>query len=601
MASIISTPTALKRWSVADNVSLPPVDKIKTLHVYDFDNTLFNSPLPNPKVWNGPTIGFLQTQETFANGGWWHDPRILSATGEGVEAEEQRAWEGWWNGSIVQLIMLSMEQKDALTILLTGRSEGPFSDLVKKMVKSKNMEFDMIVLKPKAGPAGQRFSSTMVFKQVFLENLMETYKGADEIRVYEDRVKHVKGFRDYFMDYNKRQNGTGGHMPTRGPITAEVVQVADGATLLDPVVEAAEVQRLINDHNAAISRGRKGNRLQIKKTVFYTGYLITNADTQKLLTLAQLPPNMPDTEMKFLANNVLITPRPCPNSILEKVGGMGNKLLWEVTGTAVFENKIWAASVRPVPSTAKYYTENPVPIVVLALRKGARPIDAGKIQNWQPVPDDKAFIFETTVGEKVLLRVENEDLKENEYESLFPNKNFKRKHAPDDESARHSSGQYGSTQNGRGGNYGRGRGGRGGHRGNDRGRGGNRGGNGGKGRGRGGNNPGAGHNYRSLDDVQAQSGVQQGYNAAVVYDDFPALQKNYAPTQQSAYQHLQQQQQQPPMQHAQPYQQAPQQTYPPQQQQQPLQSYHGYQQYQQYPQYQPPPSQGPPNGGLPYY
>lgn len=32
------TPTAMGRWSVASK-QLPPVDQIKALHVYDFDNT----------------------------------------------------------------------------------------------------------------------------------------------------------------------------------------------------------------------------------------------------------------------------------------------------------------------------------------------------------------------------------------------------------------------------------------------------------------------------------------------------------------------------------------------------------------------------------
>jgi hypothetical protein len=441
-----------------------------------------------------------------------------------------------------------MQQKDALTVLLTGRSEKAFGDLLKKMVKSKKLEFDMISLKPAAGPNNERFTSTMNFKQNFLESLMETYKFADEIRVYEDRVRHVKGFREYFQGYNKRQQGVGA-TPTRGPITAEVVQVADGAMLLDPVVEAAEVQRMLNDHNETVSKAKRGTRLQIKKTVFYTGYLISNTDTQKLLTLANLPPNMPDTEMKFLANNVLITPRPCPDSILEKVGGMGSKTTWEVVGTAVYENKIWAASVRPVPESKKYYTENPVPIVVLALRKGARPIDAGKIQNWQPVSPEKQFIFESTVGEKVLLRIEEENPAENEYESLFPNKALKRKH--DDEENRQSSGSYGSGQgyaSGRN-NYnnhnrenqpyggGRGRGGRG--NGNQRGGRGGRG-NGGGGRGRGGR--GGGYNYRSLDDVDRNSsnGTPPSYNAAVAYEDFPPLQKQYQTPQQLVQQQFQQ-------------------------------------------------------------
>lgn len=500
--------------------------------------------MPNPKLWNGQSIGFLQTKETFATGGWWHDLRILAATGDGIEIEEPRAWDGWWNERIVELIQLSMQQKDALTVLLTGRAENNFAELLKRIVGSKGLEFDIISLKPAAGPSNQKFTSTMNFKQTFLECLMETYRAAEEIRVYEDRINHVKNFRIFFTEYNTRQNGVGG-VPTRGPITAEVVQVADSTMQLDPVQETAEVQRIINDHNAAITKGRIGKRLMIKKTVFYTGYLINSTDTQKLLTLVQLPSNMPDTEMKFLANNVLITPRPCPNSILEKVGGMGSKTTWEVTGTAVFENKIWAAQVRPVPETKKYYTENPIPIVVLALRKGARPIDAGKIQNWQPVPPEKQFVFESTVGEKVLLRIEEEDPQENEYESLFPNKSFKRKHAQDDENSnRHSSGSYAYGQNpgSRGGgqqNYGGGRGGRGRGSGSQRGnRGGRSGGGGGKARGRGG-----GYSYRSLDDVgekSAYNAAPPSYNVAVAYEDFPPLQKQYQTPQQLVQQQFEQ-------------------------------------------------------------
>ncbi len=509
---------------------------------------MFNSPLPNPKLWNGPSIGFLQSQDTLATGGWWHDSRILAATGDGAAKEEPRAWEGWWNERIVELIRLSMQQKDALTVLLTGRAEHAFSALLKKMVASKGLDFDIIALKPAAGPEGQKFGSTMRFKQIFLECLVETYKDAEEIRVYEDRVKHTKDFRSFFTNYNKVQNGIGGN-PTRGPITAEVVQVADGVTQLDPVTEAAEVQRLINEHNVLVREGKANKRLQIKKTVFYTGYLISNTDTQRLLTLAQLPANMPDTELKFLANNVLITPRPCPHSILEKVGGMGSKTTWEVTGTAVFENKIWAACVRPVPEGKKYYTENPVPIVVLALRKGARPIDAGKIQNWQPVPPEKQYVFESTVGEKVLLRIEEEDPSEGEYESQFPNKTHKRKHAPDDN--RRESGSFANSTSsnggGRGGyqqNYG-GRGGRGNFRGNDS-RGGFRGGNsrggGGGGGGRGGRSRGrGGHNYRSLDDVgEKNDNSTPSYNAAVAYEDFPPLQKQYQTPQQLVQQQFQQ-------------------------------------------------------------
>lgn len=449
-----------------------------------------------------------------------------------------------------------MQQKDAVTVLLTGRGDVNFGNLIKKMVASRGLEFDIIALKPAVGPMNQPIKSTMQFKQLFLTELMETYTGAEEIRIYEDRERHVTGFKAFFTDYNKRQNGTGTGSATRTPITAEVVRVADTATTLDPVTETASVQRIINDHNAAVTNGTASykQRLMIKKTLFYTGYLISEADTKRLLNLAKIPANMPDADLKYLANNVLITPRPCPESILEKVGGMGSKATWEVTGTAQYENKVWAASVRILPDSKKYYTENPSPFVVLAVRKGARPIDAGKIQNWQPVSAENAIIFDSVVGEKVLLRIEAEDPQEGEYESLFPNKNLKRKHGQDDETAnRQASGSYGQGQSygNRGGSgnqkenyYPGGRGGRGnnnrgnGQRGGRGGRGGGgNGGGGGRGRGRG------GHGYRSLDDVgerTSYNATPPSYSNTVAYEDFPPLQKQYQTPQQLVQQQFQQ-------------------------------------------------------------
>ncbi|KAE8153978.1 hypothetical protein BDV25DRAFT_167990 [Aspergillus avenaceus] len=447
------TITGLRRWSII-NRDLPAVSQVKAIHVYDFDNTLFLSPLPNPQLWNGPTIGFLQAYESFANGGWWHDPNLLAATGEGAEKEEPRAWEGWWNEQIVQLVKLSMQQKDALTVLLTGRSEGGFSDLIRRIVDSRKLGFDLVCLKPEVGPNSERFTTTMEFKQAFLEDLVLTYNQADEMRVYEDRVKHVKHFREFFEQLNRRFQSVQSPSPRR-PINSEVIQVAEGATFLSPVIEAAEVQRMINAHNLAARNPSLNEtkspygRLRIKRTIFYTGYLISNADSSRLISQTlnpMLPSGLADSnELKFMANSILITPRPAPRSILDKVGGLGKKLSWQVTGTAVFEHRVWAARLTPVPATEKYYTENPQPVVVLAVRKGARPIDAGKIQNWHPVPADKAFTFESVVGEKVVLRVEEENPHEGEWESQFLNKNHKRRHQQErDEDVLHP-GQDGPT------------------------------------------------------------------------------------------------------------------------------------------------------------
>ncbi|PVH96588.1 hypothetical protein DM02DRAFT_617129 [Periconia macrospinosa] len=514
------TITALKRWSCHDQ-DLPPASNIKAIHVYDFDNTLFGSPLPNRQIWNGMTIGQLQSPDMFSNGGWWHDSTLLASTGEGLEKEEPRAWKGWWNETIVSLVELSMQQKDALSVLLTGRSEPQFADLIKRMVKSKKLEFDMVCLKPNVGPMGQKFKSTMEFKQELLKDIIYTYKDAEEIRIYEDRPKHTKGFRDFLFQFNK--DLMAGSLPTsRKPITADVVQVNENAAALDPVSEIAEVQRMINAHNIKVKDGTappSAVPYQVKKTVFYTGYMISKAISDKLATLVKLPHGTPDGDVRYLANSILITPKPCPKSILDKVGGIGFKVVWKVTGIACFENKLWAARVEPVPKSTKYYSENPTPTVVLALRRGAQPKDASRIHNWHPVADEEAYVFESVVGEKMQLRIEEEQPNESEYESYFSSKTHHKRtreedgdhdykdarpqHSRRDDRRPNGTSAYAAY---RGGNPGRGRGasrnptyggrgGRGGHRG-DR-------GGGGRGRGRGG---GPSSSYRSLDDVDRGPG-----------------------------------------------------------------------------------------------
>ncbi|OXV05230.1 hypothetical protein Egran_07003 [Elaphomyces granulatus] len=539
-----NTITGLKRWSVAGK-EIPAVSQIKAIHVYDFDNTLFNSPLPNPQVWNGPTIGFLQTYDGFTNGGWWQDPNLLSATGEGPDVEEARAWKGWWNEQIVQLVDLSMQQKDALTVLLTGRSEAGFTNIIKRMVASRKLDFDLICLKPEVGPNSQRFSRTLDFKHTFLEDLILTYKYAEEIRVYEDRSKHVKGFREYFEKLNKMLSADALSSP-RKPILAEVIQVAEGSTFLSPITEVAEVQKMINAHNLScgdpalnFTKSTYG-RLQIKRIVHYTGYLISNTDSSRLINQflnPHLPSGLIDShELKYMANNVLITPRLAQKPILDRAGGIGKKIGWRVTGTADFENKLWAARVTPVPESEKYYTDNPIPVIVLAVRKGARPVNVGKIQNWLPVPPERSFVFETVVGEKAVLRVGEEDPDEGEWESQFSSKQKRRRqHDTRDEDGAYSfkdsrdSGyyQHGEPSHGRqhqhlqrhtgdsgrhihddtsrrgASNFrGRGRGSSGRGKGGTlpRGGGGGGGGGGGRIRGRGGGHP---PNYRSLDDYGA--------------------------------------------------------------------------------------------------
>lgn len=343
----------------------------------------------------------------------------------------------------------------------------------------------------------------------------------------------VKGFREFFAKINERYLQSQGD---RKPITAEVIHIAEGTVHLDPVTEVAEVQKMVNEHNRRYHDSTTNytkspyGRLKIKRSVLYTGYLINEKNSNRLVS-DLLQPALPagiaeGNEVKPLANIIMITPRPAPKSILRKAGGMGKKLRWRVTGLGHWDHKLWAARVEPASENESYYTETAVPVVVLGIKRGARPVDANRIQKWQTVDSNNSLVFDAVVGERALLRVDEDGSVDGDWENQYGNKNNKRRHPAgrrDDEMpdstrnihdsnpyqafgenatpirVHHGSRAYDASSRGRG------RGGRG--FGSGRGRGASAR-SGGRGRGRGGsNNDGSRgyHGYRSLDENQMGS------------------------------------------------------------------------------------------------
>lgn len=195
-----------------------------------------------------------------------------------------------------------------------------------------------------------------------------------------------------------------------------MIDVADFHTKLDPVLETAQIQRMINRHNAIVLDGAApSNRrklFSIKRNVFFTAYLLSPTDTTRLLTIANLPQQPtrdPKTseDIRVLANSILITPRPAPPGILAKVHGLGASLRWRAIALGNYNDSVWAAKVEPIPSSAQFYTESATPHVTLAVRgRYGRPNDAIRIKSWTPLKREDIFEFDTVVGEKVLLRLD---------------------------------------------------------------------------------------------------------------------------------------------------------------------------------------------------
>ncbi|KAK8175206.1 hypothetical protein IWX90DRAFT_483302 [Phyllosticta citrichinensis] len=515
------TKTNLRRWSCLDK-ELPDVNQIKAIHLYDWDNTLFATPLPSDRIWTPSTIGLLQSQDAFVyEGGWWHNPKILAATGEGIEKEEPRAWDGCWDEDVVELVRMSMEQKDVLTVMVTGRQEDRFADLIQRMAKSKKLDFDLMCLKPAVGPQNQQFHSTMMFKQEFIKDLVYTYNEATEMRIYEDRPKHAAEFRRLFASLNEDWERGVSPAP-RKPLVAEVIDVPAKAKFLDPLTEVEAVQLLVNANNKGLRTDPKpsAQHFNIEKNVLNTVYKIDEENQKRLIgTLIPEISGTADGAVRVHADEIFICRGVCQNRQMQRLGGIGKVQHWRITATGSLEDKIWAARVEPVPSNSTGVSSRRQ--LVLAMRKGAWFTDANDIQNWAPVPQDKAIEFPTTISEIIRLSLmrghspglaNDADKTSNSGRPPYQSSNFRGQSNPSQGGNNNGRRPPPPAANYRGGNQSRGRGGayqRGGRDG---------GGRGGR-QGRGGMNSRGGRSrpgqYRSLDDV----GTSQNTGAGFQYED----------------------------------------------------------------------------------
>ncbi|KAI9024803.1 hypothetical protein DFJ74DRAFT_666333 [Hyaloraphidium curvatum] len=252
--------------------------EISKINVFDFDNTIFGSPLPSRDLWDGTILRVLTGSYVPAIG-WWTDPRsLVGMRDEGWDRDGGWVWdESRWSAETAGKVYESMADPKALTVLLTGRGHLKFNKLVRRLCESRNFEFDVLGLKPpndpatgswslpfepvavakkfpekltythevKAGERVQRFMGTLMFKKTFLEALALTFPSAKELRIYEDRPGHAREF-----------ERIGAEMVQRGLVEkCESIQVPPLTAPMPPASELSFVLKMIHESNEGFSRG----------------------------------------------------------------------------------------------------------------------------------------------------------------------------------------------------------------------------------------------------------------------------------------------------------------------------------------------------------
>lgn len=243
--------SVLLEWNSVDSalhVPALPRDGIHKICIYDFDNTLFKSPAPNPHLYSAELYSSLLSPHVFSNGGWWSEPRFLEIlVDEWIKGSVDDS--AFWNKDIVDSARRSWDDRDngTLTILMTGRKELLFSPLFEKLLKhpvfGRELLFHSAFLK-RAG-----YPTTMKYKIACLRSVMDFYKEVNEIVIYDDRKQQLEGFELFFEDYKRETSRNFNHT---------LIAVKPVINYLPPGKEIGTVAKIFNEHNKDVRSKLEG-------------------------------------------------------------------------------------------------------------------------------------------------------------------------------------------------------------------------------------------------------------------------------------------------------------------------------------------------------
>lgn len=157
----------------------------KKLAIFDFDGTLFHSPVPNRDRLSRDLYGKLMGKTSEGGYGWFQNEITLSpkyTTDIGF----------WFNPSVVKDALKYILDDEYIVVMLTGRSEA-FRKRIFSLCDEAGLIFDEYLLKPFGS------ISTGQFKLTEINRLIERYD-IDEVMMWEDRPRHIKKFNEYLAN-----------------------------------------------------------------------------------------------------------------------------------------------------------------------------------------------------------------------------------------------------------------------------------------------------------------------------------------------------------------------------------------------------------------
>lgn len=207
--------SALLKWNSCSallDIPKKPNKAIKRIHIYDFDNTLYNSPHPNAELYVKSMLNQLSNSSIVPNKSWWNETKLLKQSFDDMLECNAKQKKAYWNEDIIKLANLSHDDPETVSIMLTGRKEHLFAAIFTDMfLASNNVKFNAYCLRRES--VG---SSTNDYKIVVIRELLENYSSSlEEIKLYDDRLSQTRRFESLFASLNPTYEWKVIHVPAR--------------------------------------------------------------------------------------------------------------------------------------------------------------------------------------------------------------------------------------------------------------------------------------------------------------------------------------------------------------------------------------------------
>lgn len=432
----------LYKWnSCAEHLKPPKTmsrSQVKRIHIYDFDNTLFKSPAPNPNLLSKYMVNILTDPQKLSNGGWWSEPRFLqelikewAIRRSRISSVDKQALEAldheYWNKDIVELSYLSQIEPGTISVLMTGRKEVFFHDVIGKVLDNPvfgyaDLQFHAVFLKK------PNYETTMKYKTSCITELLDHYDQVEEITLYDDRIRQLDGFQKFLNEYVEA---------IRPNLQYNLVHVPGIIKYLDPRHERRIIGDIVEEHNFDVDCKRHGKptlrrqntpsnfdmtKMGIRERRLGASYMLTGLSCKKVVqfTLKEYICVLGGEEqlntIHFHPRSIMATQKGCTTTKLEAAkiimgcdkelsedvvdacvyemnhGIEDSKVQWKLTEFGHYNKTLFVFKVEPVPKSRYVYTEFPYPLLVVGTKDGFS-TEISEIYNigefrWLPVRED---------------------------------------------------------------------------------------------------------------------------------------------------------------------------------------------------------------------